>query len=98
MSVCVGMVSARDFVAATIRRNEIARSRSLQDQFVHNLAEHAEAEHDALLGRPRPHDDSAKRHERPPVPVITLTRDALLARKISLPACCSFQRHTGRHT
>lgn len=89
MSVCVGMVSAHDFVAATIRRNEFRWSSSLQDQFVHNLAEHAEAEHDALLGS-RPHDDSAERHERPTVSAIALTRDALLAR--------GNQRLTGRHT
>ena len=94
MSVCAGMVSAPDFVAAMIRRNEEHPSASLLDLFVHNLADHAAPEHDAALGplsmSGSRDEHSAERHERPTVSVLMLTRDALLARELPL--------NTGRHT
>jgi hypothetical protein len=76
MSVCVGMVSSRDFVAAAIGRNEVHRSLSLQDQPVHNLAERGIVEHDALSDKASSYHRSAERHESPGVSVSPLTRSA----------------------
>jgi hypothetical protein len=87
MSVCVGMVSAHDFLAATITRNEIRGPRALQDR-----SEHDVAEQDAFVGNGISRHDSAERHERPMVSASALTHggDALIARVIS--------QRTGRHT
>jgi hypothetical protein len=88
------MVSAHDFLAATISRNEICGPRALQDR-----SEHDAAKQDAFVDNRISHHDSAERHERPTVSASVLTHadDALPRGADPLLARATSQR-TGRHT